>query len=97
MARHVARLKLGSKPAQLYVRPLGQQAYRFSRGIIRHKVVAEAAAFVLPDTRGLNSFEELCIMPAASVNSFVRLLNPHRGANGKLRFFEYVNIVVGTF
>ena len=28
----------------------------------------------------LNSFEELCIIRAAAVNSFARELNPHRGA-----------------
>ena len=42
-------LKLGSKPAQLYVRlsirPLGQQAYHVGLGIIRY-YVATAAAFV---------------------------------------------------
>ena len=40
VARHVGRLKLGSKPAQLYIRlsirPLGQQAYHVSLGIIRY-------------------------------------------------------------
>ena len=30
--------------------------------------------YTLPDTRVLNSFEELCIMRAAAVNSFARLL-----------------------
>ena len=51
MARHVGRLKLGSKPAQLYVRlcirPLGQQAYHVAEGIIRYYLVtAAAAAFI---------------------------------------------------
>ncbi len=40
VARHVGRLKLGSKPTQLYVRlsilPLSQQANHVSSGIIRH-------------------------------------------------------------
>ena len=40
VARHVGRLKLGSKAAQLYVRlsirPLGQQSYHVSLGIIRY-------------------------------------------------------------
>ena len=44
MARHVGRLKLRSKPAQLYVRlsiiPLSQQANHVSSGIIRHLIVA---------------------------------------------------------
>ena len=36
--------------------------------------------YILPDTRVLNSFEELCIMQAAAIYSFARVLNPHRGA-----------------
>ena len=44
VSRHIGRLKLGSKPAQLYVRfsiiPLSQQANHVSSGIIRHYVVA---------------------------------------------------------
>ena len=44
VARHVGHLKLGSKPAQIYVRlsirPLNQQANDVSSGIIRHYVVA---------------------------------------------------------
>ena len=44
VARHVGHLKLGSKPAQLYVRlciiPLSQQSTHVSWGIIRHFVVA---------------------------------------------------------
>ena len=43
VARHVERLKLGSKAARLYVRlriiPLSQQANHVSSGIIRHYVV----------------------------------------------------------
>ena len=43
VARHAGRLKLGSKPAQLYVRlsimPLSQQVNHVSSGIIRHYVV----------------------------------------------------------
>ena len=34
----------------------------------------------LSATRVLNSFEELCIMRAATENSFARVLNPHGGA-----------------
>ena len=48
MARHVGHLKLGSKPAQLYVRlsirPLGQQAYHVGLRIIRYYVAT--AAFI---------------------------------------------------
>ena len=44
MARHVGRLKLGSKPPQLYVRfcilPLSPQTNNVSSGIIRHYVAA---------------------------------------------------------
>ena len=44
VAKHVGRLSLGSKPAQIYVRlsiiPLSQQANHVSSGIIRHYVVA---------------------------------------------------------
>ena len=44
VARHVERLKLGSKPAQFYVRlsiiPLSPQANHISSGIIRHYVAA---------------------------------------------------------
>ena len=42
VARYVGRLKLGSKPTQLYVRlsirPLGQQAYHVGKGIIKYYV-----------------------------------------------------------
>ena len=44
VAKHVGRLKLESKPAQIYVRlsiiPINQQANYVSSGIIRHYVVA---------------------------------------------------------
>ena len=40
VARHVRRLKLGSKPTQLYIqlsiRPLDQQTYYVSEGIMRY-------------------------------------------------------------
>ena len=87
VARHVGYLKLGSKPAQLYVRLsirlLGQQAYHvwlgnykvlWSKGSISVHLVT---FYTLPDTRVFNSFEELCIMQAAAENSFPRVLNPH--------------------
>ena len=84
VARHVGHLKLESKPAQLYVRlciiPLSQQVNYVRSGIIRHYVVAFVCLhFALPDTRVLNSFKELCIMRAAAVNSFTRVLNPNGG------------------
>ena len=63
MARHAGRLKLGLKPAQLYIRlnilPLSQQSTYVSSRIIRHFVVAFACLhFALPDTRLLNSYKE---------------------------------------
>ena len=87
MARHGERLKLGSKPAQLYVwlriRPLDQQAYQLGN----YKVLCSNSCssvrlftfYTLPDTRVLNSFEELCIMRAAAENSFAGVLNTHEG------------------
>ena len=103
VAKHLGHLKLESKPAQLYVRlsirPLGQQAFHVSKGIIRY-YVATAAAFVylhfytLPDTRVLDSFEELCIIRAAAENSFARVLNPHGGAYIYIYIYIYVYICV---
>ena len=50
VARRVGRLKLGSKPAQRYVRlyitPLSQKAYPIGKGIIRYYVATAAAVFV---------------------------------------------------
>ena len=50
--RHVWRLKLRSKPAQLYVRliiiPLSQQAYHVSSGIIRYQIVAFVCLHFIP-------------------------------------------------
>ena len=50
MARHVGRLKLGSKPAQLYVRhsiiPFSQQVYHISSGIIRYLVAFVCLHFI---------------------------------------------------
>ena len=69
MARHVASLKLGWKPAQLYsrlsIRPLGQQAYHIELG--NYEVLCSNSCssvrlftfYSLPDTRVFNSFEEL--------------------------------------
>ena len=52
LARHLERLKMGSKPAQLYVRlsirPLCQQVYHISLGIIRYKVVAFVCLHFIP-------------------------------------------------
>ena len=79
VARHVGRSKLGSKPAQLYIRfsirPLGQQAYYIGLG--NYKVscsnssshVCLSTSSTLPNTRMLNSFKELYIMRAAAENS----------------------------
>ena len=70
-------------PSQLYVRLiiilLSQQANHISSGIIRHYVIAFVCLhFCL--TRVLNSFKELCIMQVATINSFIRVLNPCGGA-----------------
>ena len=52
VARHVGRLKLESKPAQIYVRlsirPLKQQAYHVSFRIIRYYVVAFVCLHFIP-------------------------------------------------
>ena len=63
VTRHVRRLKLGSKPAHLYVRlciiPLSQQSNHVSSGIIRHFVEAFVCLhFALLDTSVLNSFHK---------------------------------------
>ena len=80
MARHIGRLKLGSKPAQLYVRLsiilLSQRVNHVSSGIIRHYLVAFICLHFCLDTKLLNSFEELCIMRVAAIISFARELNP---------------------
>ena len=85
VARHVGRFKLGSKPAQIYVRLcillISQQMTYGSSGIIRHYVVAFICLqFGLLNTRVLNSLEELCITVVAAVNSFARVFTtPRKG------------------
>ena len=79
VARQVGRLKLGLKPAQLYVRLgiilLSHQPTYVSSGIIRHYVVAFVCLhFALSDTRGLNLFEELCTSRVEAVDFFARVL-----------------------
>ena len=82
VVRHVGCSKLGSKPAQFYVRlsirPLGQQAYHVVQ--VNYKVSCSNSNSVclftfstLPDTRVLNSFKELCFMRAAAETSFARV------------------------
>ena len=86
LARHIGRSKPGSKPIQLYIRlsvkPLSQQAYHvWLREFLRCYVVTAAVClhfYTLSATRVLNSFEELCIIRAASENSFTRVLNIHQ-------------------
>ena len=80
-ATHVGRLKLGPKPAQLYVRlsilPLSHQATCVSSGITKHYVVAFICLhFTLPNIRVLNSLKELSTTHVAAINSFARVLNP---------------------
>ena len=77
--------KLGSKPAQLYVRlsilPLSHQSTNVSLGIITHYVLAFICLyFALPDTGMVSSLEELCITLVAAVNTFARVLNPQEGS-----------------
>ena len=50
--------------------------------IKRYYVVAYVCLhFALPDTKVLNSYEELCITRVAAVNSFARALNPPPSRN----------------
>ena len=87
LARHLGRLKLGSKPTQLQVR-LIIRLLSVPRRQGNYKVLCSNSScsfrlftfYTLPDTRVLNSFEELRIMRAAAENSFARVLNPHGGA-----------------
>ena len=85
VAKHVGYLKLGSKPTQLYVRrsiiPLSHQANHVSLGIMSLcSRFSLFTFFALPDTKVLNSFEELCIMQVAAGNSFPRVLKPPWGS-----------------
>ena len=79
VARPVGRLKLGLKPAQLYVRlrilPPSRQTTHVCSGSLRHYLVAFVCwHFALAGTRVFDSFEELCIMWVAAVNSFARVI-----------------------
>ena len=84
VARHLRCLKLGSKPAQLYVRLSimlhSQHVNHVSSGVIKHSSFRLFTFLALLDTRVLNSFEELCVMWVAVVNSFARVLNTSGGA-----------------
>ena len=103
VARHVGRLKLGSKPGQLYVklniRPLSQQAYHVGLGNYKvyFKVLCSNSSsvrlftfYTLLDTWVLNSFKEICIMRAAAENSFASVLNPHEGASSLYYIYIYI-------
>ena len=84
VARHAGLFKMGSKLAKLYVRlsilTLRQLVTYVSSGIITQYLSAFFCLhFVLPDTRVLNSLEELCITRVAAVNSFAWVLNPPSG------------------
>ena len=79
VARHVRRYKLGLKLTQLYIRLsiilLSRQWAYVSSGIIRNYVVAFVCLhFALPNTKLLNSYEDLCITRVAAVNSFTRII-----------------------
>ena len=61
----------------LCILPLNPQSTYISSGITILYVSALACLhFALPDTKVLNSLEELCIMRVAAINSFARVLNP---------------------
>ena len=73
VARHAGRLKLGSKPTQLFVRlcilPLGQQTTHVISGIITHMLwLLLVFVYVLSDMRVLCSLEELGITQVDAVN-----------------------------
>ena len=96
VARYVGRFKLGSKPAQHLFRssiiPLSQQVTFACSGIIRHYIVDVICLhFALPDTRVLNSLEELCITRMTVVNSFDRVLNLMRGEG-----LNWLNVYIGS-
>ena len=85
VARNTVRFKMGSKPAPLYAKHcifmLSHQVTYVSSGIITHHVLAFICLyFALPNTRVLNSLEELCITRVAAVDSFARVLNPREGS-----------------
>ena len=93
--RHAGRFKLGSKPTQLYVTlsilPLSPQTTYVSSGIIRHYVFAFVCLHsALPDTRVLNSLEELGITWVAAVNSFAWVLKP----GGREHIYIYIYIYI---
>ena len=66
VARHVGHFKLETRPTLCQ--------------LLNYKVLNSSVRlfsfYTLPDTRVLNSFEELCIMRTAAVISFARVLNP---------------------
>ena len=77
-SRRVGNLNLRSKPAQLYVRlSEPRQLGNYKALCSRFRLFT---FYTLPDIRALNSFEELCIMRVAAINSFARVLNPRRVA-----------------
>ena len=93
VARHVGRLKLGSKPAKLYVRlciiALRQQANHISSRIIKNYVVTSVCLYFCL-TGVLNSFEELCIMRVAAIYSYSRVLNHSGGAYTHIHIYIYI-------
>ena len=73
--------------------------------LVNYKVLSNSGSislftfYTLPDTRVLNLFEELCIMQAAAIISFARVLNPHGGAYIYvilLQFLELAGIICGS-
>ena len=100
VARHIRRFKMRSKPAQIYVRLRIMSIRRLVTyiilGIITHYILAFVCLyFALPDTRVLNSFEELCIMRMAAINSFVRVLNTPPGWGVYIVIHRFVSELFG--
>ena len=97
VAKHVRRLKPGSKP---YLRSTTKSNKRttLAKGFIRYYVATAAAAsvclhfYTLSATRVLNSFEELYIMRVAAENSFARVLNSHGWTYIHIYIYIYMDI-----
>ena len=98
MCLDTGRIKMESKPAQLYIRLsiwlLNHQATYVSSWITTYYVLTFVSLhFALPDTSVLNSLEELYITCVAAVNSLTRVLNPWEGSvtvKNKLSNFKQI-------
>ena len=99
MARHVTRLKLASKPAQLYVRlliiPLSQQVNHVSSGNIRHYVVAFICLYFSLTRCKSAQFIRRALHYASGSHKFLRQ-SAHRFApvNGHQLYFSLIYIYI---